>query len=383
MVLVLGFFITRNELNDSFINYFDHRTSFRADTDFTVKNLTGIYQIEYSLGAGESGGISNPAYLAKLDEFAAWYRRQPGVMHVNTLSDTMKRLNMNLHGDAPQWRRLPDNRELAAQYLLLYELSLPYGLDLNNQISVDKSATRFTVSFKNISAREMREIEAAAEGWLRKHAPAAMFTHGASSAVMFVHITLRNIQSMLTGTILEFLLIAGALVFALRSVKFGVLSLIPNIIPAVLGFGVWGMMVGRVGLGLSVVTSMTLGIVIDDTVHYLSKYLRARREKGLSTEEAIRYAFSSTGTAMVAASGILIVGFLVLSLSTFELNADMGKLTAITIALALPGDLLFLPAFLMKLDGEKPRVRVEETEMNSLLPRKEELYHEQELYVAD
>ena len=117
-----------------------------------------------------------------------------------------------------------------------------------------------------------------------------------------------------------------------------------------MGFGLWGLLVGEVGLALSVVTGMTLGIVVDDTVHFLSKYLRARRERGLESADAVRYAFSTVGMALWVTSIVLVAGFMVLSQSAFKLNSDMGLLTAITIGFALAADFLFLPPLLMKID---------------------------------
>jgi len=96
---------------------------------------------------------------------------------------------------------------------------------------------------------------------------------------------------------------------------------------------------------------MSLGIVVDDTVHFLSKYLRARREKGLSSEDAVRYAFTTVGKALAVTSVVLVAGFLILSQSSFELNAGMGLLTAIVIAFALFADFLLLPSILMKIEG--------------------------------
>jgi len=239
---------------------------FRVDTEFTTDNLTGLYNISYSLEAEESGAISEPDFLNKLEEFANWYRQQPEVMHVNSLSDTMKRLNKNLHGDDAEWYRMPDERELAAQYLLLYEMSVPYGLDLNNQINIDKSATKLDVTLNSLSSNDTITLEERAQQWLRDNAPASMQVHGASPVIMFSHIGARNIRSMLTGTTLALVLISFILVFALRSLRIGLISIIPNLIPAGMAFGLWGLMVGQVGLALSVVTGMTLGIVVDDTV---------------------------------------------------------------------------------------------------------------------
>ena len=355
VVLALALLIPRNELNDQFVSYFDESITFRTDTDFATQNLTGVYQVHFSLGADGSGGISEPEYLAKLDEFAHWYREQPNVLHVSTLSDRMKRLNLNMHGDDPAWYRLPDNRELAAQYLLLYEMSLPYGLDVNNQINVDKSATRLVVTLDDISTQEIRAAAEDGEAWLRDNAPSYMRTHGAGSAVMFAHISKRNIDGMLKGTAVAFILVSLSLLIALRSLKFGLLSLVPNLVPAIMAFGLWGLLVGQVNVGLSIVVAMSFGIVVDDTVHFLSKYVRARREKGLDATGAVHYAFSSVGTALVATSAILAAGFLVLSLSPFDMNASMGRLTAIVIVLALLADFFMLPPLLIQLEERQRR----------------------------
>lgn len=349
--------VPRNTLNDEFVEYFSEDNPFRAATTYATDHLTGIYLIEYSLPAESDGGISDPKYLQHLDDFANWYRAQPQVLHVNVLTDIMKRLNKNLHGDDPSWYRLPDDRELSAQYLLLYEFSLPFGLDLNNQIDVRKSATRMVVTLENLSSTELLAMEQKAQAWLAANAPAYMQTHGASPSMMFANIGQRNIVSMLKGTTIALMVISGVLVIALRSWRLGLLSLIPNLLPIAMGYGIWSLVNGQIGLALSVVSGMTLGIVVDDTVHFLSKYLRARREQGLDAEEAVRYAFSTVGSALWVTSLVLILGFGVLAFSDFVMNAQTGALTAITIGLALLADFLFLPPLLMKF-GDKKNAKV-------------------------
>ncbi len=163
--------ITRIEFNDTFIEYLSTRYQFRTDSDFITENLSGIYSIEYSLSSGADNGISAPEYLEKIDAFAAWYRTQPGVEHVTVLTDIIKRLNQNMHGDDPEYYRIPERKDLAAQYLLLYELSLPYGLDLNNQINVTKSATRFSVTVENMATKDFLALVGRASKWLGDNAP--------------------------------------------------------------------------------------------------------------------------------------------------------------------------------------------------------------------
>lgn len=352
-IVVLISFVPRNELNDEFTKYFGTQIEFRRDADFASDNLSGLYLIDYALESGEKGGVSDPLFLSNVENFANWLREQPEVIHVNAITDIFKRLNRNMHGDEESWYRLPEQRDLAAQYLLLYEMSLPYGLDLNNQINVDKSATRMSVMLHNISTTEVLALEDRVQQWLQQNAPASMRTLGVSPTIMFSHIGFRNIRAMLVGTTVALLLISIVLIVALRSFRIGFISLIPNLVPAGMAFGLWGVTVGQVGLALSVVTGMTLGIVVDDTVHFLSKYLRARREKGLNAQDATRYAFRTVGLALVATSVVLALGFMVLTWSAFSLNADMGLMTAATIVFALIADFILLPPLLMALDKKE------------------------------
>ncbi|MFH1724789.1 MAG: MMPL family transporter [Elusimicrobiota bacterium] len=347
-ILLLSAGMARIEFDDNFIEYMDESIEFRRDTDFTEKNLSGLDQLEYSLESGEEGGISEPAYLKKVEEFADWLRGHPEVRYVTSINDVMKKLNKTMHGGAPEWYRVPESRELAAQYLLLYEMSLPFGLSLTDQVNLDKSASRLVANVADMSSTELSRIEKDANRWLRENAPAPMRARASGLSVLFAHITENNIQSMLFGTGAALILISVLLVFAFRSLRIGLVSLVPNLVPAAMTFGLWGFTVGRVGLASSVVAAMTLGIVVDDTIHFLSKYLRALREMKLSRADAIRFSFHTVGTAMFYTSVILVSGFLILALSSFLVNRVMGLLSAIAIIFALLADFLFLPALLLK-----------------------------------
>ena len=335
------------DLNDEFVKYFDHRVEFRNDTDFATENLSGVYVIEYSVEAEEPNGVSDPLYLERLEAFVIWLRAQPEVTHVYSYVDIIKRLNKNMHGDDESWYRIPEDRNLAAQYLLLYELSLPYGLDLNDRISIDKSATRVSATLQDLSTVEVRAFLDRSRQWLRQHTPVYMQANPTGASVMFSYISQRNIESMLRGNLVAVFVIGLIMIFSLRSVGLGTLSLVPNAVPILMTFGVWALLVGQVGMAAATVTATSLGIVVDDTVHFLTKYLRARREKRLDRPDAIRYAFQTVGTAIVVTTIILTIGFSVLATSTFLINSQMGLLTAMAIVMALAVDFLLLPALLL------------------------------------
>jgi len=352
IIVTIASFLPQNKLDDNFVEYFDTTVPFRNATDFMEANLSGLSLIEVSIDSKVSSGINDPLFLKAVGDFSEWMRALPETDHVSTISDVLKRLNKNMHADNEEYYRLPQERDLSAQYLLLYEMSLPYGLDLNNQLNVDKSSTRIIGTFKNLSSAEQITIEENMYQWFAEHAPQYKIDI-ASPTLMFAHIGQRNINSMLIGTTVALILISLLLAFALRSVRYGIISLLPNLIPASVGFGLWYFMDGQVGLALSVVTGMTLGIVVDDTVHFLSKYKHAIDHYGKSSEEAVKYAFSSVGRALWVTTLVLVAGFMVLAQSSFKLNGDMGLLTAVTIAVALIVDFIFLPPLLMMLDGKK------------------------------
>lgn len=352
VTLVMGGLAFQNEFNNNWTQWFDESTQFRKDLKFMDENLSGANSLEFSVASRESSGINSPEYLRNLEAFANFLRSEPAVDHVTCFTDIMKRLNKNMHGDDEKYYQLPESRELAAQYLLLYEMSLPYGQDLNNMINVDKSATRVTAITDNLDAIALTALRERSEKWLEDNAPAYMQSHGTGNGAMFASIAERTITSMVIGTPVALLCVSMTLVFTFRSIKFGLLSLVPNLVPLVMAFGTWALVVGRINFGVACVAGLSIGIVVDDTVHFMSKYLRARREMQLDSEDAVRYAFSSVGRAMWVTSLILVAGFGILTFSVFRFNSYMGMLTAMAIAYALLADLFFLPAVLMQFDRD-------------------------------
>lgn len=348
LLVGLGAGISRIQLEDNFIQYFDETTPFRIQTDHIEQNLTGLNMLIWALPSGSEGGINEPDYLKRVDDFVQWLRLQPGVSNASALTETIKRLNMNMHGDDPSWQRIPDNAEEAAQYLFLYELSLGYGMDLTDQINVDRSALRVNASLPGASTADMRLLTERATAWLAQHAPAQKVDPTGLSHV-FNLISFRDTRAMLTGTIIALILISGLMFLVLRDWRLGLISLLPNLVPAAMAFGVWGYLVGNVTLAISIVVAATLGIVVDDTVHFLVQYKEARR-RGETVEQAIRSTFAHVGMSIIVTSVGFILGFAILAQSGFAPNADMAKLTAMTLCFALMTDLLMLPALLIWLD---------------------------------
>lgn len=342
-----------NHTNNDPINYFKEGVPYRDAANFSQQNLPAIKEMHFSLNCGEANCINDPEYLSKLDSFVQWVSAEPGVEYVGSYIDVIKRLNRNMHGDDPAWYQLPENRELAAQYQLLYELSLPYGLDLNNLINFDKNASRVSVWLKKVRTAELVALEQRAQDWFQENAP-ELKARGASVDMMFAVQNMRDIRSMSIGAVFALVGVTITILIATRSFSHGLMSVVPNAFPAAMALGVWGVLIGEVNAAVTIVFSITLGLVVDNTVHFISKYRRGLA-KGGSTEDAVRYAFSTVGTALTVTAVVLTIGFGLLTLSSFNLNAYMGGLTAITIVIALIFDFMMLPALLLLMDRREAK----------------------------
>ncbi|MCG8671323.1 MAG: MMPL family transporter [Pseudomonadales bacterium] len=353
VMLVLSAFLPTNKFNDVWHEYFDETFQIRQHSDFIAENLTGFQRVDFSIPAIDQGGISEPEYLAAIEAFNQWAEQQPEVSHASSYSDVIKRLNRNMHEGDQTFYAVPEDRALASQYLLLYEMSLPFGMGLDNQITMDKDETLFTVVLYRTTSASVLEFVDKAEAWLNQNFPGYMKVEATGLDRLFSEIGFRNSVSMIGGTLMALLLISTIIMVALRSVRYGLLSLIPNLLPAGMAFGVWGMVDGNINLSTSIVACITLGVVVDDTVHFLSKYVRAKREQNLNTEQAVQYAFKTVGVALVSTSVILVVNFGVMSFSSFAPTASLGLLTAITIVMALAVDFFFFAPLLLAMDARK------------------------------
>jgi predicted RND superfamily exporter protein len=358
LLLTIGALISipKNELNDDFVTYFDHSTAFRKATEHMQQKVSGMTTIELSIDSLNSNGVSDPEFMQHVSSFVDWLNSLDKIDHIYSISDILKRLNKNMNADNPEHYRLPDQKELISQYLLLYELSLPQGQDINNLINVDRSSTRIIATFQNLTSKEILQLEQKIlTHFSELHSPYELKL--ASPSLMFAHIGSSNIVNMLQGSVIALIFISAMMAIAFRSLKYGLISLVPNLIPISMAFGLWGICVGEIGIGLSVVACITLGIIVDDTIHFMNKYFEARK-KQLTPEQSIHYVFEDVGRALWITTLVLAIGFSIMATSSLKINSDMGLLTVVTIIIALIADFLLLPALLLLFDKKKSRLDV-------------------------
>ncbi|WP_020405406.1 efflux RND transporter permease subunit [Hahella ganghwensis] len=348
---------SNNQINDRIVENFDESIPVRSATEFAFDKLTGIYRLEYVAKATESD-IANPQYLQELDQFASWLRTQPEISSVSVLTDTIKKLNRALHGDDQSYYRLPDDAGMAAQMLLVYEMSLPYGMDLSNQVNIEKSASRIVVTLHKLDTVQIRAVKARADEWWQENANTAVILPdaGTGETIIFANLTHISIEYMVYGVAFALVLITGLIMVFLRSIPLGVLSFFPNVVPFVLLFGIWGLIKGEINTAAANVCVILYGLIVDATIHLINEFKVQKEQHGLSTKEAVMEAYRNVLPAISANTVILAVGFTVFTLSPFTMNADLGLMGAIGIVSGFVVDLLMLPVLLVLFENLREKL---------------------------
>lgn len=348
--------LTKIEFDDDWVKYFDQDNSFRRDTEFVVRHLTGVDTIEYMLSAEKGRSITDVDFLNRLDEFESWALAQPQINHVASIVPLFKKMHFHMNRkteteEAEIVPTLANNSDLNAQYLLLYEMSLPVGLDLNDRIDIAKEATRLTVTARNLTSRQMRALDSQLSDKLKQMDLIKAHGSGTGIPLMFAGLSKRNIQSMLSGIAFALVVVSVVITVSFKSLKLGLLSFVVNILPIILGFGIWGWFYHTIGVSLTIVAAIAFGIVVDDSIHFITKYKKEIDQKNDDIVGALKATFAGVGGALVMTTSILVIGFIILSFSVFQPTWGLGLISVIMISIALLFDFLLLPAFLVLFDS--------------------------------
>ncbi|HKP94823.1 MAG TPA: MMPL family transporter [Fibrobacteria bacterium] len=357
-------FVIRVDNNS--VHYFGKHTSFRKSAEYIDARISGTMPFEYGFSAGEANGIYSPAFLKKVERFQTYLASHPDYhfTHVTSIVDVVKRLNQTMHGGDPGFYRIPDRdsvtaegdtllaRNLIAQYLLLYTLSLPQGMDLTNQISLDNGRLRVTAFQTNLNSSRQLEIAKEIDAWIRAEMPETE-ARSLGAPLIFANLMGIAIPGMILNLIGDFAIITLILLVTFRSFKSGIVSLIPNVWPIFIVYGIMGLSQYMVNLSVTLVGIITLGIAVDDTVHFMLHY-NALVRAGEPRKSAIVKTLQEEGTAIIFTSLILIAGFSVLMLSEFAINVDLGMWCTSVWALALLAEFILLPATLLYFDKPAP-----------------------------
>ncbi|HQI82031.1 MAG TPA: MMPL family transporter [Deltaproteobacteria bacterium] len=341
--------ITRLTIETNELEWFPDDSEMNVNAEILDKELSGIGTMEVIV-EGEPEAMKQPEILARMDTLSRDIRTLPQVRKVISLADYVKALNRALNGGDPEAYRVPDSRELIAQELLLFSFSETGTEELERISNNDFSRARVSVKLSYSSSEEGRRISGII---MDKARNAYAGVEGVKlsitgSSYLLSMLDKYIVESQIRSITLSFILVFGILFLILWSVKFGLLSMLPNIIPIVLILGIMGWMGIHLNVGTVMISSIALGIAVDDTIHMISRFRKEHADGTHTVHSAMRRATIMVGKAVIFTSLINMAGFSVVVFSDFQPSRDFGFLLAVTMFIALLCDLFFLTSCILK-----------------------------------
>jgi predicted RND superfamily exporter protein len=340
---LFGYLAYQNEVNSNPYEYFESSNPISVGNQFTLNTFGGVGGPELVLDSGRDNGITDPKFLDKVDKLQNWLNQQTYINRVISVVDIIKEVNQSLHGGLPENYVLPNSKEMIAQELFLYTMGLPQGMDLNNRMDLKQRSLRLSLLWSVQNSKEsldrVEQIEA-------KAIDLGLVISTTGKPILFQMMNSYVVETFLKSMGIALFVITFILIVVFRSLKIGLLSLIPNFIPIVLGAGLLTIIKTPVDIGCAIVASVTLGIAVDDTIHFLAHYNSLIRD-GIERKEALIEVISGTGMALVVTTMILVSGFGLFIFASLTPNINFGILSSFVLFMALVCDLVVLPALIL------------------------------------
>ncbi len=349
--VIIGLGIFKVNVDSNIVKYFKESVPFRADTIFLQENLTGPMSYEIIVDSKETDGIKNPEFLKTVQKFYdEFYVKYEETRHISSLMDVVKTFNETMNGS----KTIPDDKNLIAQYLLFYSLSLPQGMEINDKMDIDERLLRVSASMNmSNSSKDIEMAEWVENWWIAT--PYGAKVDG--QTIMFAHMQHDITDTLLESITLAIIIISIMMLFIFKNWRMLPLFIVPNVLPIALVVGVMGWLNIDIDMGVAVAGAIIIGVAVDDTIHFMVKYIEARK-RGENLEDAMKYVMSYAGSAIIFTTIILTIAFLVFIFSDFNPNYHFGIVTASALVIAVLVDLVALPALLSLIDNRKKSLLV-------------------------
>jgi predicted RND superfamily exporter protein len=321
------------------VRYFKEDVPFRQTIDFIQANITGPMAYEIVVDSKTPDGIKSPAFMKTVEKFSHdFHKRYTNLRHISSLVDVIKKFNYVFNHS----KTIPDNQELIAQYLLLYTLSLPQGMEINDEIDLKQQSLRITAQLNVVdTSMDLEMIHWAGEWW--KNTPYSATVQG--QTVMFANMEHDVANTLILSLLLSIATVTLILLLFFRNMRMIPFVIIPNVLPVLLILGTMGWIGIHVNIGIAISASIIIGIAVDDTIHFLIKYKDARG-RNLNLEESLTYVMHYSGATIIFTTVILSCAFMIFAFSSFVPNIHFGVVTAIALLFAVAIDLVMLPAMI-------------------------------------
>ncbi len=328
------------------LKWFPEDSEIRLATEKIDKEMSGTVSFDVVIDTGKTDGLYNINFINALEEavqkFSAYESEDLSVGKVFSLATVLKETNRALHENLQTYYKLPESQELVAQELFLFQMS--GSDDLEELVDQQFSKTRFTMHVPYRDSSKYKKFVVDVEADLKKRFPDCTITATGVNA-LFVEILNNVMTTMAKSYTIALVLISLLMIVMLGKLRMGLLSMVPNLVPIIMIVGLMGWMEIPLDFGTVLIGSITLGLVVDDTIHFLHTFSRYYDQYG-DPEKATLKTLQTVGRAMLVTSLVLIAGFLCDLFSELALNKNAGILIASTIFVALITDFLLAPAIL-------------------------------------
>ncbi len=341
LVAVSVWGISRLRAETSIIEAFQKKSDIYRSTEFLEDHLSGVHPLNISLKAKSPDAFLHPEMLKRIEALSAFLYSIEEVDKVSSVNDYLKDINQSFHNEDPVFYALPDTKEMAAQYVLLYGRE-----DLEDFVDEQWQWATVRVRLKEHSSVKLEHVIKKIDEYVQENFADLEERNTLGQTVLEVDtnnsVTLGQVQSLGMAMAVIF----GMMFLVFRSVPVGVVSMVPNILPILLNFGIMGIFNIRLDSATSMIAAIGIGIVVDDTIHFLHGFGEFLSGHGDYTR-AMHETLKTRGRPIIFTSVVLFFGFGVVGFSKFMLTAYFGILTALLMFTALLADLMLTPSLLI------------------------------------
>ena len=348
--------VSRINIETAFLNYFKEHDPVKLQAEAIGDKFGGGGGYDIVIDSGKVDGVKEPAFLMMIEEFREWLvsddNRHLNIGRTESFSDFIKTMHMAMNNDDRAFYRIPENRWDIIDYLEIYS-----GDDDDSDGRFDEFEPFVDIDFRycNLLARlcekeeyhvgttEISRIATEIAGHLDRTLPEGLTYTISGFPMMNVKLVRYIVTGQLQSLLLSLMVVGLIVILLFRQIKAGPLALIPMSVAVIINFGLMGWLGVNLDMATSVIAAITIGIGVDDTIHFLNTF-RHNRGRGMSIDETIRRTLAVSGKAILFTSFALVFGFSVLTTSNFFPIVLFGILTATTMVNTTIGALLVLPS---------------------------------------
>jgi predicted RND superfamily exporter protein len=325
--------------------WFPEDDPFRITTELSNEKLGGGIVLEIMVDTGKENGLKDPDILKRLDKFQQYALQEThGKIEVkNTVSmvDIVKEIHQALNNNDPAFYAIPDDPELLAQEILLFENS--GSDDLHRLVDGNFSKTHIALSLPFMDSVHYPALEQSIRKKLQEELEGKATYELTGLLAMMGETFNKLLPSLAQSYLMSFVLITLMMMLFVESLRLGLISMIPNLSPVIITIALMVILDFPLDAFTLLIGAIGLGLAVDDTLHFMNAYQRALR-KGANAEQAVYQALSTAGEAMLFTSVVMSTAFWIYSFATMSNLQHFGILTAFCITMAFIADSLLTPA---------------------------------------